>query len=101
MCRHAKRQVGQRAEGRKIGHLKGCAVGIHHRQLVVAVGCRPPMSRQMLQDWQDPASLQALRNCPGYSGYLAGFTAVRAVANHHVTAGGWQVSQRQAIDVDT
>jgi hypothetical protein len=55
----------------------------------------------MLQDWQDPASLQALRNCPGYSGYLAGFTAVRAVANHHVTAGGWQVSQRQAIDVDT
>jgi hypothetical protein len=56
-CRVASRPAGER---RKIGRFKSSAVGIHHRQLVVAVGSGAAVARQVLEYRKDPARLKSL-----------------------------------------
>ena len=57
---HAERQAGERPEGGKIGLFQRGAVGIDHRQPVVAVGGGAAVARQMLEHRQNAAGQQAL-----------------------------------------
>ena len=79
---------------------QGRAVGIDHRQLVVAVGGGAAMARQVLEHRQDAAGQQALGDGAGDGRDLARLGAVGAVADHRVAARDRHVGQRQAVDVD-
>ena len=97
---HPERQGGQGPERRKIGGFQSGSVGIDHRKLVMAVGRRPAMARQMFEHRQDPARQQALGDRPGDGRDLAGLGSVGAVADHRVRAGNKNIGQRKAIDID-
>ena len=58
---HAERQAGERPEGGEIGRFQRRAVGVDHRQAVVAVGGGAAVARQVLEHRQHAAGQQALR----------------------------------------
>ena len=72
MCGHAERQAGQRLEGGKIGGFQGGAVGIDHRQSMVAVGGRPAVAGKVLEHRQNAARQEAVRDGSGDGRDLAG-----------------------------
>ena len=69
---HAERQAGQRPESGKIGPFQRCAVGIDHRQLVVAVGGGAAVARQVLDHRQDAAGLRPSAMAPAMAATLPG-----------------------------
>ncbi len=89
----------KRPERGKIGGFQGGAVGIDHRQLVVAVGRRPAMARQVLEHRQDAAGHEAFGDRAGDGRDLAGLGSIGAVADHRVGAGAKNIGQRKAVDV--
>ena len=100
MCGHAERQAGERLESGEIGRFQGGAVGIDHRQLVMAVGVGAAVAGQMLEHGQNAAGHEPLRDRAGDGRHFARLHAVGPIANHSVAPGHGDVRQRQAIDVD-
>src|SRR5262249_384926 len=101
MCRHADWQARQRSECCKISRFQRRPVDIYHRQLEVAVGGSPPMPRQMLEARKTPTGAQSIRDSLGNRRNLSRRAAIGAVADNRVAAGNWNVSERQAVNVNT
>ena len=53
MCGHAERQACERAEGCKVGLLKGLPVRIDHWKLVMAILICPTMAWEVLENRKD------------------------------------------------
>ena len=71
MCGHAERQACERAEGCKVGLLKGLPVRIDHWKLVMAILICPTMAWEVLENRKDTPGLKSRRDCICDSGDLA------------------------------
>jgi hypothetical protein len=100
MCSHAEWQPGKGPEGRKIGGLKGCAVGIDHRQPVVAVGGCAAVPGQVLEHREYAAQLQAFRNGFGDGRDLFGLAAIGTITYDLIATRHRHISNRQTVNVD-
>ncbi len=97
---HAQRQILQGTECGKIGRLQSGAVGVHHRQLQVAVGGGAAVAGDVLEHRQHAAVGEARGDGSGDRGDLFRRLAIGAVADHGVGAADRHVGKRQAVDVD-
>ncbi len=97
---HRDRQVAEPPERFEIGALQLGARSLDHGQRLVAIGPRPPMPRNVLDDRQNPARDQAFGGGARELSHDLDLHAVGAIADDAMALGQPQVGDRHAIDGD-
>ncbi len=97
---HGQRHVGEGAEGGEVPGVEVGQVGVHHRQVVMAVGEGAAVTGHVLDHRQDAAGQQTLGGGAAQLRHQGRLAGVGAVADDVVSAGHRHVQHRQAVDGD-